>query len=243
VSGIHATAAGPAALDAVVGVTSPTSPYRHWASGMDRSSGSQVCSVTTASGSNAMRAVASLPPLGRHAVLAHNLLPEEYRAIFGLNAGQGLVGPSYRAVLQKGAERLRPYWPDVAANLVERRGSWQGRRMRLQARRNPENLNRWRAAAFKGGARVRELRANGQWKPTGGFRDPAVAAEMSARAQQRLRELRADPVWSATYRETLRQANVGGPIDVTCKVCGRAIQTSRRDPRRGVGQLCGDACR
>jgi hypothetical protein len=181
--------------------------------------------------------------LGRHALLAHNLLPEEYRAIFGLNAGQGLVGPSYRAVLQKGAERLRPYWPDVAANLIERRGSWQGRRMRLQARRNSENLKRWHAAASKGGARVHELRVEGKWKPTGAFRDPSVAAEMSARAHQRLRELRADPVWSATYRETLRRANGGAPMDVTCKVCGRAIQTSRRDFRRGVGQLCGDACR
>ena len=115
--------------------------------------------------------------------------------------------------------------------------------MRLQARLNPENLNRWHAAASKGGARVRALRAAGQWKPTGGFRDPAAAAEMSARAHQRLRELGPIRSWSAALRETLRRANGGGPIDATCKVCGRAIQTSRRDVRRGVGQLCGDACR
>ena len=81
-------------------------------------------------------------------------MPEEYRAIFGLNAGQGLVGPSYQAVLRKGAERLRPYRPEVAGNLIERRALWQGRRMRLQARLNPDNLNRWHAAPSKGGARA-----------------------------------------------------------------------------------------
>jgi hypothetical protein len=84
---------------------------------------------------------------------------------------------------------------------------------------------------------------SGQWRPTGGFRDSAAAAEMSARAQERLRELRADPAWSAALREKLRRAKSGGPVNVTCKLCGRAIQTSPKNLRRGVGQLCTDTCR
>lgn len=182
--------------------------------------------------------------LGRHAHLAHDLLPDEYRAIFGLNIGQGLVGSSYRAILEKEGERLRPYWPVASDRLIERRWSGLGQRMRLQARRNPENRERWREAGLKGAARVRALRAANQWETTGGFRDSASAAEASARAQQRLRELRADPAWINAWRESVRKANGGeGPIDVACKVCGTAIQATRRDLRRGVGRLCGDACR
>jgi hypothetical protein len=97
----------------------------------------------------------------------------------------------------------------------------------------------WCAALVMTGAAVIHLTG----APQQLARSTAIAAELSARAQQRLRELRADPVWSASYRETLRRAHGGGPVDVTCKVCGRAMQASRRDLRRGVGQLCGDACR
>lgn len=47
--------------------------------------------------------------LGGHAKRAHDLLPEEYKAAFGLNRRTGLIGPSLAAIRRKGTDHLIPY--------------------------------------------------------------------------------------------------------------------------------------
>jgi hypothetical protein len=154
-----ATAARDAEGDAAAGLTGLATVCRSWATGRGPIYGELGVLSDDGARVECHACGRWFAALDRHATLAHDLLPDEYRAIFGLNQKQGLVGPAYRATLREEAgERLRPYWPEVAARLAEARGSWQGRRMRLQARRNPQNLERWREAARRSGAKMRAPR-------------------------------------------------------------------------------------
>src|SRR5918911_4025764 len=81
--------------------------------------------------------------LATHAWRAHGLSADAYRALFGLRARTGLLGPALREALRRHArQHLQPYWeraPALAAaqGFAERPARRRGRTWPLVARRDP----------------------------------------------------------------------------------------------------------
>jgi hypothetical protein len=80
--------------------------------------------------------------LGSHIWQAHNLTPDEYKAIFGLNRGTGLIGPTLQA--KRAAEMRKPSRRDQIRRMTdlgmkilqdatpEQRSHWSAHERRLQ---------------------------------------------------------------------------------------------------------------
>jgi hypothetical protein len=82
--------------------------------------------------------------LALHAGRGHDLTAQEYKALFGLNRTTGLIGPALRARMQAVAnDVLSPYWGQSAealgARTAEQHRNMLGRKVRLEALREPEN--------------------------------------------------------------------------------------------------------
>lgn len=130
--------------------------------------------------------------LSLHVVRSHDLTPAEYKAIFGLEAGKGLVGPSLRArKVELGKERVVNGMIErlieagrTAITPEQRRANSLRFRRRLETRLRPIDPEPHR----RGAETRKRLYAEGALKPRGW---PAPPAELAAKANARLRELRA----------------------------------------------------
>jgi hypothetical protein len=77
--------------------------------------------------------------------VAHQISADEYRALFGLRAGTGLVGPVLRARLQQLAvEHLAPYADQLK---TVRKQAPRGYHWRLESRLDPSNHAAWETLA------------------------------------------------------------------------------------------------
>ncbi|HLG71097.1 MAG TPA: sigma factor-like helix-turn-helix DNA-binding protein [Chloroflexota bacterium] len=163
--------------------------------------------------------------LGNHVRRTHSLLPAEYRAIFGLRATTGLAGPSYKQHSAELAVRnFSPYWSESASRGMshEQRVAYAvGRRLRLEAKLDPNNQRVWAENGIRLQQRLRELQAAGLWhRPRP--RDPAGSI---AKAVARWRELLQDPAYKQRWAEKLSEAR--GRKQLVCRACGATFTRSR----------------
>jgi hypothetical protein len=163
--------------------------------------------------------------LGNHVRRTHGLLPAEYRAIFGLRATTGLAGPSYKQHSAELAVRnFSPYWSESASRGMshEQRVAYAvGRRLRLEAKLDPDNQRVWAENGIRLQERLRELQAAGLWhmpRP----RDPAGSI---AKAVARWRELLQDPAYKQRWAEKLSESR--GRKQLVCRKCGATFTRSR----------------
>lgn len=153
--------------------------------------------------------------LAHHARQTHLLTSDEYRAIFGLNAGTALDAPALRAIKRRNSApilaRYRPLGLEVfRQQTTEEHRAYASGPRRLQTRVDPHNRAVWQRMQRAGTARSQEL-----W-------EDRVHAEARAK---RLSEAR------------------GGRIAVACAVCGAPLELSRWEVRHSQQHTCGDPCR
>lgn len=160
--------------------------------------------------------------LASHAFFSHDLMADEYRAIFELNRTTGLVGP-----------RLR-----------ERRVELGRQRARLQPEADIRRLDAVRptpeqfSAYFTG----RKTRLETRLRP----RDPDLKRRAYERLSARLKELLADPEWEAAYRSKLaaaRQRQVRPRKTITCANCGKTLHVPPSKKTKFCGRPCSVALR
>ena len=183
--------------------------------------------------------------LGGHVSQVHGVTPGEYKALFGLNATTGLIGPALKELRrQEGTERaqtqafaqFRLAGDRARAALTPEQRSPRGRRLRLQQRLNPQTQEARRAALERANEVLRQRKEAGLHRPAGwSGRDPK---SVSAKGHARLAELRKDPAWRQAFSWKVSEAR-GGRLQVTCTVCG-AIFTEPQSHRRR--RTCGPEC-
>lgn len=151
--------------------------------------------------------------LANHVWRTHLLTADEYRAVFGLAAGHGLVSPTLAEKLRRQALRtLRPYYEraaELAHSLTfeQRSAFMRGRKLRLETRLDP----RWQAARRALGERQSER-----------LRDWYQALDPAARAAH------------------LARLGVPRPrTPATCVVCGARFYSASHGPR---AKTCGPDC-
>ena len=147
--------------------------------------------------------------LGGHIRRAHQLLADEYKAMFGLNAGTGLVSPAVRQRQQEIArEVFGAFWSTDTARFrtPEERSASSRQPRRLQARIDPSNRQAW-------SERSRRRYAAGLWRP------PGFSPEAARKGAARMRELMQNPSYRAEFVAKNRAAHV-------------TIQQSEPDPKR-----------
>lgn len=157
--------------------------------------------------------------LAHHAILTHYLLPEEYRAIFGLNRGTGLIGPALRERRQIiGRTLISPPPPDPDPDRYvtreQRAANTQGKRWRLEARISPANWESRLRGRVIAGPKISATKKA----------DPAVGERM--RAYNRTRSLAAG-------------RNGDGTSWCVCVICRKRFLTRYRRVQR----TCSPACR
>ena len=175
--------------------------------------------------------------LGNHVRRTHGLLPAEYRAMFGLRATTGLAGPSYKQHSARLAvQNFSPYWngsPSRAQSHDQRVAYAVGRRLRLEAKLDPDNQRVWAENGARLQARQRELQAAGLWhmpRP----RDPAGSI---AKAVARWRELLQDPDFKQRSAQKLSEAS--RRKELVCRNCGATFTRGRQWKGRFA---CGPEC-
>lgn len=184
--------------------------------------------------------------LGRHVGPAHDLSCDEYRAVFGLRAGHGLLGPALQPVYQQLAARnLREQWKQAGtiakALTPEQRRAIGSRPWPLEAKRDPQHRRVQQELARRGGAKVQALYAAGQWRPPGGARARAALAQ----GRSRLSELMADPAWHEAWRQRVAAGRAAGKaprVEVSCAVCGASFAVTVSMLEHGRGKVCSRAC-
>lgn len=108
--------------------------------------------------------------LASHAALAHGLTADEYHHVFGLKAHTALIGTALQQRRKELATpRLRAYQPMHAHFVVDltREERSQLRRLqgcRLETRRDPANLEKWRRQLQLALPRLRELWQDPQFR-------------------------------------------------------------------------------
>jgi hypothetical protein len=203
--------------------------------------------------------------LAGHAWLRHDLTADEYRAIFGLRHHTGLVGSGLSEVRrQNSAARLQAFYPLYAHNVTDLTTEERSARRKadpplaLEARRDPANLQTWRANLAKGHERLRELRQDPEFRRRAalaeslakGGRVAVVCAGCGARfeltrsaARDGERHFCGEPCLRAFRRawaeelERRRRAKPSPTVELVCRACGGAF-------RGRVGRLyCSPLCR
>lgn len=187
--------------------------------------------------------------LDNHARQAHDLWPEEYRVLFGLERGRALQNPTLSARRRELAEdQLRPWREQVralAAGITpEQRAAWsRGKTRRLETLQDPDNRARWREAGRRGRQTRRARIAAGHREgPQGVQAGTAEVQVATARGRARRQELLADPVYRAELGRRMSEAKAARE-PVSCSVCGAVFTSPRSWLRRGYGTLCSAACR
>lgn len=178
--------------------------------------------------------------LGPHVRSAHNLLPGEYRALFGLNRLQPLAGPALRRTRSEtSAPHLEPYRGGASAERLreaeeQRLGAVAGRPMREQTRREARESPKRREAA----ERARREYAEGLRTP---YADPAHLAAIRPKALEARREKLKVPEYRTELGRRISEAQ-GGRVLQACEVCGE--ETERTRSRAARTRTCGrSACR
>lgn len=178
--------------------------------------------------------------VGNHVWWTHALTAADYRAIFGLRARTGLVGPSLRDFHEQNARRhLGVYWPAAAERLraqtpQQRSAQARGRPRPLEARLDPANRQSWTASSRRGGERMRQLWASGERQRP----QPARTGWQKARA--RWLALLEDPAYRAEFKRKISAARAGR-VEVPCATCGRPFAVARH-LATAERRFCGTAC-
>jgi hypothetical protein len=181
--------------------------------------------------------------LANHVWRAHGLSADAYRALYGLRARTGLVGPALReARRQHAREHLRPYWDRASAlaaaqGFAERSARRRGRTWPLEARRDPRTTRTGAANAARLRTWTLEQQAAGRWRRP----QPRDPAEALARARARWRQLIADPAYRAAFARRMSEAK-GGRVLVACATCGRRFELRPSVAAAGRRRFCGRRC-
>ncbi len=183
--------------------------------------------------------------LGGHVTQVHGVTPSDYKALFGLNATTGLIGPALKGIRRQEAD-VRKQTPAFAefraagdrarSELTPEQRSPKGRRLRLQQRLSPKVQAARRAALARANEVLRQRKEAGLHTPAGwSGRDPKA---ISAKGHARLAELRTDPAWRDAFARKVSEAR-GGRLQVTCVVCGVVFTEPHSHRRR---KTCSPAC-
>jgi hypothetical protein len=155
--------------------------------------------------------------LANHVRFTHALTAAEYKALFGLNSGTGLVGPRLRQRQQEIARSVfREYWsPDVARQVTpeQRLAFRRGQTWRLETRLDPANHRAW-------SERSRRRYEAGLWI------SPAL-----------IRKAAGLPVPTPVGRGRPQPG-----VRLNCAVCSREFEVPRYRARQGR-KVCGESCR
>lgn len=176
-----------------------------------------------------------------HVISAHELTPDEYRAIFGLKITTGLIGPRMRRLQsahgkQRAAKGELQGYIDKALTMLtpEQRSAYRrGQKMRLEYRLKPLDPERYR----KSSETLRRRFASGELKRKGGWQkgpNPLVA-----KGQARLRELRLDPEWRAAWLNNMSRVRKKEPDRLTCAHCGQIFFAPSYQHRKACSWECG----
>lgn len=179
--------------------------------------------------------------VGNHAWWTHGLTAAEYRAMFGLRAQTGLVGPWLREFQRQNARRhLRAYWPVAAERLrsqppEQRSARNRGRKRALEASLDAANRAAWLDNSRRGGQRIREL-----WL-TGARQRPQPRRTGWEKARARWCELVQDPAYRAGLSRRLSETR-SGRVEIACATCGQAFRIPPHLARGDHRRFCSTAC-
>jgi hypothetical protein len=186
--------------------------------------------------------------LDHHVRQAHDLWPEEYRVLFGLERGHALESATLRARPRELADNILRPWRERIRDVVarttpeERAARSRGKTRRLETLRNPTNQAHWAEALERTQATRRTRLRSGELRLPPGFGNPAVARAALRKAQARRQNLLQDPAYRELLGERMRAAKAARE-SVTCTVCDRPFTSPRSWLRRGYGKICSPACR
>lgn len=166
--------------------------------------------------------------LGNHVWRAHNLTADEYRAIFGLRASTGLIGPTLFAKRSAAASSpahkafLAEMGKAHAANWTpEQRSAWaRGRAWSLESRQDPELAEARKEWNARGKATLRARVEAGEYVYPAV--DPAHIARMRELATDALAAMLADPERKAAWAQKISAAR-GGQRELVCPICGTTV--------------------
>ncbi len=150
--------------------------------------------------------------LGNHALRTHDLTPDEYKAIFGLNATRSLAGPATHDLHRRNMLAQ----PARFARLAE-----VGRR--VLAEMTPEQRTEWSSGPRRPEHREKFPKMPPPWRRA----DPRSGEEK-----------RADPVWRQRWRMKIAVVRGAGRV-ITCVICGC---TFCRLPHNRSVVSCSPAC-
>jgi len=178
--------------------------------------------------------------LGVHVVRKHGLWPAEYRALFGLRAETGLAGPALKDFHRRNAkQKLGDYWstnlPGSVTVLTAQQLSvlGRGRKMRLEARLDPNNQQARREAARRVGDLLHERYAAGEL----GAPQPRDVRAASKKGNDRRREHLRDPAYRAQFTRKISAAR--GHRQFICDNCGAVFI---RTPTWSGSRVCSEVC-
>ena len=155
--------------------------------------------------------------LAHHVIQSHYLLPEEYRAIFGLNRSTALIGPAFKErkhIIGGYLSSLPHRHPNEYTTVEQRSYNMKGRHWRLEARISPANRESYRRGRLKAGPKISATKKA----------DPAVAQRMRRYNQK---------------RSLAAGRNADGTRWCVCVMCGTRFLTKNRPGRR----TCSDQCK
>jgi hypothetical protein len=180
--------------------------------------------------------------LATHALAAHDLWADEYRAIFGLKATTGLIGPALREIRRTLAEthlKGRTEGVAYARSLTpeERSALVRGKRRRLEQKLDPVNQRVRKDVGRKVSATLAARFAAGELtvpRP----RDPVASGRKAGAIR---RERFQDPDYRARVARKISETR-GGRIAVRCVICGAGFEVVPSTVKNGGGKVCGKAC-
>jgi ROS/MUCR transcriptional regulator protein len=173
--------------------------------------------------------------LGAHVRRVHELSPDRYRDIFGLNSKTGLMGPALKEQRRAHAEQ------HLAAVRLQALAS-ANRRPPVDPHQRPQSIRHLNSASMQ---QLRTRIGTPTWKRragTGRFPEGRrLTQESGQRGRQRLKDLRKDPGVRAAMRanNAAAQRAPAAREPLVCSICGTRIE----GPRSRRKKTCSEACR
>lgn len=173
--------------------------------------------------------------LGNHVWLSHDLTADEYKALFGLRASTGLIGPGLFAIRSRDALKHKQIEKALALRTWERvtpeqrSAQTKGRKQRLESRLDPEVQASRREANRKRGKATHERYLRGEIQfSMEHLQTPEVREKARRHSQETLArkyaehpELKEEWKQKLSAPRTLRSGKRRGDrVIVKCPICG-----------------------
>jgi len=180
--------------------------------------------------------------LGNHVVRGHFVWPEEYKVMFGLNAGTGLIGSGLAEIRRQNSGHLREYQPNDNRTPEQRSFDSSGRKVRLESKLRPAFHQQKRGAARKAHETLKQKVEAGLYQYPKGVVSHLLTPEMKAKSKAKLQAMLADPVAKKAWADKIAASRLGQETPErkrACLQCKEEFVLTRWSEKL----YCSDECR